>query len=432
MAPTYQKINTYHIRHLGHGDEKMRRKLEFFHENGDTFYSRSDPERLQEVLMIHRHSVALLIETSNSYARGLLEGIIDYVRAHERWSIFLPERQRGADAPRWLSSWKGDGIIARIETDAIARAVKRTGLPVVDVSAARQLKEIPWVETDDTEIASLAAQHFLERGFHHLAFCGDAGFNWSKWRQNHFSRIVKDAGHDCHIYVSQSQLSGRYSWNREKQSLKAWLQQLPRPVGIFACYDIKAQQLLDVCHDMGFAVPEEIAVLGVDDDRLLCDLSNPPLSSVIPNVRRTGYEAARLLDRMMSGENVPAEAHLIKPVGVRTRQSTDILAINDHFVAAALQFIRLHASAGMNVSDLLREIPLSRRALESRFREILGRTPHQEIIRLRIERVKQLLRETELSLVEIAAAAGFEHVEYLSVAFKREVGLTPRAFRRNL
>lgn len=377
-----------------------------------------------------RRSVALLVETSNAYARGLLEGVIDYMRAHQAWSIFLPEQERGADAPRWLLKWRGDGIIARIETDAIARTIRRTKLPVVDVSAARRVTDIPWVETDDAEIAALAAEHLIERGFQHLAYCGDSGFNWSVWRQQHFTRIVQAAGCECDVHASPPRFSDDYSWNRDKQGLMAWLRRLPRPVGIFACYDIKAQQILDLCREMSISVPEEMAVLGVDDDRLLCDLATPPLSSVIPNTHRTGYEAAMLLDQMMSGQRVPAEAHLIKPLGVRTRQSTDILAINDQYVASALRFIRHHACEAINVSDVLREVPLSRRVLESRFRTILGRTPHEEITRLRIERVKQLLSETDLSLSEIAQRAGFEHVEYLSVAFKREVGLTPRAWRR--
>lgn len=377
-----------------------------------------------------RRSVALLVETSNAYARGLLEGVIDYMRAHQAWSIFLPEQERGADAPRWLLKWRGDGIIARIETDAIARTIRRTKLPVVDVSAARRVTDIPWVETDDAEIAALAAEHLIERGFQHLAYCGDSGFNWSVWRQQHFTRIVQAAGCECDVHASPPRFSDNYSWNRDKQGLMAWLRRLPRPVGIFACYDIKAQQILDLCREMSISVPEEMAVLGVDDDRLLCDLATPPLSSVIPNTHRTGYEAAMLLDQMMSGQHVPAEAHLIKPLGVRTRQSTDILAINDQYVASALRFIRHHACEAINVSDVLREVPLSRRVLESRFRTILGRTPHEEITRLRIERVKQLLSETDLSLSEIAQRAGFEHVEYLSVAFKREVGTTPRAWRR--
>jgi LacI family transcriptional regulator len=186
-----------------------------------------------------------------------------------------------------------------------------------------------------------------------------------------------------------------------------------------------------VCRELEIAVPEEVAVIGVDNDRLLCDLADPPLSSVICNSRRNGYEAAALLNRMMSGESVPPEAHLIKPLGIETRQSTDILAIDDPDVAIAIRFIREHACRGIDVSDVLQQVPLSRRVLESRFRKILDRTPHQEITRLRIDRVKQLLAETDLSLSEIASRTGFQHDEYMTVAFKKQVGMPPSKFRQS-
>ena len=217
---------------------------------------------------------------------------------------------------------------------------------------------------------------------------------------------------------------------RDGPRMAAWLAKLPRPIGIMACYDIKAQQLLDVCRELEIAVPEEIAVIGVDNDRLLCDLASPPLSSVAPNTQRTGYEAAELLDRMMAGETIASEAHLIAPLGVETRQSTDVLAIDDADVARAVRFIRQNFRSGINVADVLREVPLSRRILESRFRRTLGRTMHQEITRLRMAHVKRLLADTDLPLTEVAQSSGFEHVEYLSVAFKRETGSTPRDFRR--
>lgn len=371
--------------------------------------------------MRKRRSVALLVETSNAYARGLLAGIMAYVRQHQPWSIYLPELGRGDVPPRW----RGDGIIARVETKAIARTVTRTGLPVVDVSAGRHIRSVPWVETDDAAIAKLAADHLLERGFRHLAFCGESRFNWSCWRRDHFQRLAKASGATFNVFES----SGTDPWAKEHNALLAWLKRLPRPAGIMACYDIKAQQLLDVCRENGVAVPEEIAVIGVDNDPLLCSLTAPPLSSVIPNTHRTGYEAAELLDRMMGGERIAPKGHLIPPIGVETRQSTDVLALADREIAAAVRFIREHACDGATISDLLRVVPLSRRVMESRYRKATGRTPHQDLVRFRIDRVKQLLAETDHSLERIATLAGFDHPEYMSVAFKREAGTTPGRFR---
>lgn len=381
--------------------------------------------------MSHRRSVALFIETSNAYARGVLEGIVAYVRHHKAWSVYLPEQERGSKPPDWLRTWKGDGIIARIETDEIAQMLRETRQPVVDVSAARHLKNIPWVETDDQAIAKIAVEHLLERGFRHLAFCGDPSFNWSVWRQQHFEHLANEAGCECHVLQTLPKSSENYSWNQEKQALTNWLKQLPRPVGIMACYDIQAQKLLEVCRELEVTVPEEVAVLGVDNDPLLCDLSHPSLTSIICNTHRTGYEAARLLDRMMSGEQVGSTPILVEPMGIESRQSTDTLAIDDPEIATAVHFIRENATLGINVSDLLKHVPISRRVLESRFRRILGRTPHEEITRIKMTQVKQLLAETDLPLTEIASRVGYQHDEYLSVAFKRAIGISPSVFRLN-
>ena len=382
------------------------------------------PRRL---VVSRRRQVALLIETSNAYGRGLLQGIVHYIREHQPWSFYLMEQGRGDDPPAWLENWKGDGIIARIETPRIASVVTHAGLPTVDVSAARLVPELPWVETDDQEIARLAVEHLLERGFKHFAFCGDARFNWSVWREKYFCAHAASAQQTVQCYRAEPTATADAA--AEAADLRRWLQALPKPVGIMACYDIRGQQVLDACRSAGLAVPAEVAVIGVDNDALLCELASPPLSSVIPNAHRTGYEAAALLDRLMAGKRVAAKPHLIAPLGVAARQSTDVLAVDDREIARAVQFIREHACAGINVSDLLRAVPLSRRVLEQRFQRLLGRTPREEILHVRLNRVQQLLSETDLPLYLIAERTGFEHVEYLSVVFKRETGRTTSEFR---
>ena len=376
-------------------------------------------------------SVALLIESSNAYARGLLGGIVAYMRDHESWSIYLSEQERGATPPTWLKNWRGDGLIVRIETDAIARAIRRLGLPTVDVSAARHIRGIPWVETNDHQIAQLAAEHLFERGFRNLAFCGEPNFNWSKWRQEAFVGLVEQSGRRCSIFESDSPEASGFSIVNERRRLTQWIVGLPKPVGIFACYDIKAQQVLDVCREVGVNVPEQVAVLGVDNDELLCDLCTPPLSSVMPSANRAGQEAARLLDALMRGRKV-REKHLIDPIGVVTRQSSDVLAIDDEDVAAAVRFIRDRACDGINVLDLLEVVPISRRVLETRFQECIGRTPHQEIVRRRIERACQLLANSDVSLSRVASLTGFRSEGYLIVAFRREMGITPGQYRRKI
>jgi LacI family transcriptional regulator len=371
--------------------------------------------------------IALLIETSNAYARGLLRGIMAYAREHGPWSLSLSEHNRGDRPPGSLSNWRGDGIIARIENQAIADALRKAKIPTVDVSAARLLPSLPWFETDDAAFAGIAAEHLLERGFKNFGFCGDARFNWSNWRSEHFENFIRSSARRCFIYKP----SRRFALNDEAQTddIAAWVRDLPKPVGIMACYDLRGRQVLDACRRSGVAVPDEVAVIGVDNDELLCELSDPPLSSVIPNTHRTGYEAAALLDAMMSGRRVIGQTHLIPPIGIAIRQSTDVLAIEDRNVARAVRHIRQHACDGINVQDVLKAVPHSRRLLENRFKKLIGRTPHEEILRVQLDRVKKLLSETDLSLEQIAERAGFSHVEYLSVVFKKKVGMPPSRFR---
>jgi LacI family transcriptional regulator len=380
--------------------------------------------------MQDRKSVALLIETSNAYARGLLDGIIAYQREHEPWSVYVGEQGRGAQPPTWIKNWKGDGIIARIETDAIASAVRRTHVPMVDVSAARLVKNIPWVETDDREIARLAAQHLIERGFEKLAFYGEPRFNWSQWRQEHFANMANEAGCECFVFAGKNRTDEDYSWTVERKRLKTWVQKLPKPIGVMACYDFAGQQLLDVCRELDIAVPEQVAVIGVDNDVRLCRLCTPPLSSVIPDTHRTGYEAAQLLDQMMQGAKKTEECLLIPPSGIAERQSSDVYALDDHDIVAALRFIRENACKGIGVADVLKAVPLSRRMLEHRFQKLVRRTPHAEIIRIRMERACRLLRETDLSLAEITSRSGFANPDYFSVAFKNYMQMTPRNYRK--
>lgn len=369
--------------------------------------------------------VALLIETSNAYARGLLAGVVGYIREHHPWSLYLSEHNRGDKVPSWLTRWSGHGIIARIENSAIAEALSRLNVPMVDMSAARLLPHLPWFETDDVAIAHLAAEHLLERGFKNFAFAGDSRFNWSNWREEHFKNSIRATGYPCSIYRAPKKSAAE----DEVEHLAEWIRGLPKPVGVMACYDFRGQQVLDACRRLDIAVPDEVAVIGVDNDELLCELADPPLTSVVPNTYRTGYEAAALLDQMIGGRKIRGETHLIPPLGVITRQSTDVLAIDDRNIARAIHFIRKNACNGINVQDVVRAVPQSRRLMEKRFKKLLGRTPHEEILRVQLDRVKELLTQTDLPLEEIAQRAGFSHVEYLSVAFKREVGMPPSKYR---
>lgn len=380
--------------------------------------------------MHKRRQVALLIETSNAYSRGLLDGVSAYLRENEPWSIFLPEHGRGDSQVAHLEGWKGDGIIARIENRQIARALAGTKLPVVDVSAAQLVKGVPWVETDNQAIARLALEHLLERGFRHVGYCGLSSYNWSLWRRDHFRRLATEAGIDCEIQMSRRTLGHAADWAAEQRDLVRWVRKLPKPVGILACFDLRGRQLLEACRGAAVRVPDDVAVIGVDNDPVLCELADPPLSSVEPDSHRTGFIAAQLLGRMMAGKKVKAGEYAVAPVRIAARRSSDALAIDDPDVSAAVRYIREHACDGASVEHLLDSVPLSRRILEKRFRHLLGRSPHEEIIRCRVQRARELLRTTDLPLKAIAKRIGIAHAEYVNVVFRRMTGQTPGDFRR--
>lgn len=377
----------------------------------------------------HPH-VALMVETSSIYGRRILQGIARYLRSHRPWSVFVEQRALESLPPRWLESWRGDGVISRLHNPAFAEAIRKARVAAVDLTHRRPPFGLPRIASDDLATGRLAAEHLLERGFRSFAFCGFTGMLWSTRRGESFLGALADSGDSGRVFESPWVGSDARPWEREQRAIGRWLKALPKPVGVLACNDVRGLHVLDACRRVNLNVPEEVAVLGVDDDPLLCELCDPPLSSVIPNPERIGYEAAALLDRLMDGEEAGFEERLISPLGVAARLSTDVLAIDDPRIAAAVRFIREHACQAITVRDVLEHVPLSRTALERRFRRYLGRSPQAEIRAVRLKRVKQLLAGTDLKLGQIAELAGFEHPEYLSVVFKREIGRSPGRFRR--
>jgi LacI family transcriptional regulator len=311
--------------------------------------------------------------------------------------------------------------------------LRATGIHTVDLNDQGPGPCRPDIQSDHRAEGVLAADHLLERGFTSFAFFGYPQFTWSRDCRAGFRATVHAAGHSCHEYRQTQRVSLGHqqpSWELEVEGVARWIASLKKPLGLMACNDFRGIQAIDACRRAGIAVPEEVAVIGVDDEELVCSLAYPPLSSVIPNAPSIGYEAAALLDRLMKGEPEATNPLSIPPVGITTRLSTDVTAITDSDVAAALRFIREHASEGIDVADVLSHVPVSRSVLQRRFRCLLGRSIHGVIARVRLERVKQLLVETDLALAVIAKRTGFSHVEYLSAAFRQAFGSPPGSYRR--
>jgi LacI family transcriptional regulator len=377
--------------------------------------------------MVDRPRVALDVETSLNYGRQILDGVSRYIRANRPWSIYLEQHELGSDLPGLLKRWSGDGVITRQATPESARLLRRKRLAAIDLGDIHAHSGLFRIGSAHGAIGRMAATHLLERGFHHFAICGFSGERWSERRREGFAAEVGHAGFDCATY--ESPRAGLKVWKQDQTELVDWLLSLPKPVGVFATNDLRGQHVLDACSRANIAVPEQAAVVGVDNDELLCGLCNPPLSSVIPNPELIGYEAAAWLDRLMSGEKPDVLEVEVPPKGVAVRQSSDVFAVTDQTIASALRFIRERACDGVTVQQVVDHLDISRSWLERNFRKLLNRSPQAEIRNVQLKRCKELLRTTTLSLEKIARLTGFEHPEYLNVVFKREVGETPGRFR---
>lgn len=389
--------------------------------------------------------VALLVETSREYGRGLLRGIVRYASLHGPWTFHLSPGDFAQTLPQMLE-WGGCGIIARIENSTVARAILETGLPLValDLSADQRktgspLADVCEVRSDSECAGHLAAEHLLERGFRHYGFVGLAGRIWSDLREQAFTRRLQRSGYTLCRYASPRRREDQ-DWGREQRRLEQWLIELPKPVGILACNDDRGRQVLEACRMIGVKVPEEVSVIGIDNDELLCELSCPPLSSVRLNPEQGGYRAAELLDRMMRNRACGLPAYdevscgpkriLVEATWVVRRRSTEIDVSDDREVAAALSYIRDHAGMGVNVNDVASAVSLSRRSLELRFRASLGRTIHEMIERMKLDRAVRILAETDLCVEEAAEASGFTTASHFVQVFRRRIGTTPAKYRQ--
>jgi LacI family transcriptional regulator len=376
--------------------------------------------------------VALIVETSMAYGREILHGVARFARESGPWTFYLEQRSLLDPMPPWLENWEGDGIISGVCSEE-PQFLKEIGIPTVDLNDQRTDRCRPHIQSDHEAIGALAAAHFLERGFQRFAFFGYPGFEWSKRSFTGFSKKISDAGFSCQQYCQAQRVSWGHqlpSWEAEIDGVSRWIASLPRPLGLMACNDFRGFQALDACHRAGVAVPEEVAVIGVDNEVLACELAYPPLSSVIPDCRTIGYEAAKLLDRMMKGEPAPETTRQIAPTGIAIRQSTDVTAIEDQCLAEALRYIRENACEGIGVDDVLEHVSVSRSVMQRRFRAGLGRTIHETITGVRLRRVEQFLVETELPYETIATRAGFSSAGYLSTVFRQATGVTLAAYRR--
>lgn len=395
--------------------------------------------RTRPIVVRMRH-VALLLETSAEYGRGLLRGIMRYSQLHGPWSLYVSPGHLEQALPR-AKSWTGAGIIARIHSPEMAKLIRATGLPFVASSldesrSSGRGDKFGEIRTDSETIGRMAAAHLVERNLRHFAFCGFVGCAWSLRREEAFSQYLSEQGLDCQTH--QIELANWMqrpnwieSWEHEQPILVAWLKSIPKPVGLMACNDVCGREVLQACATARLRVPDDVAVVGVDNDVMMCELSNPPLSSIALDLDKAGYEAARVLDGLMSGHLTGGHVVNVEPVYVAIRQSSDVIAQDDPTVADALRFIKTYAGQAIGVPDVVDQVGVSRRTLERRFFRALGRSINSEITQYRLERAKRLLLETDLPSHRVAAAAGFGSIKTFNRVFRRAASVSPQRFRQS-
>ncbi len=377
----------------------------------------------------HGKRIGLLIETSTSFGRGLLRGISNFAREAGNWNLLL--EPTGFDGSlRYLDRWALDGMLVRVHTREFADRVLDSGIPAIDLGYV--IPDLfPWsIANDHAAIGRLAGEHLSERGYRNFAFCGWGPVNpwtaeWEKLRLKAFREAVSKWPGRVAVYTWPK----TPDWHVCQDHLAEWIETLPRPLGLFACNDHRAREVVSALEGSSLRIPDDVALLGVDNDPMLDEIISPSISSVAPDFVTFGYRGAEMLERLMRGRLSKKTRIRIPPLGVVERESTDALATSDPAVLAAAAFIREHLEEIIQVDDLAGHTGVSRRSLEKKFRSEIGRSPAAEIQRLRLNRACDRLTYTDEVVKKIAMESGFQNIESFHRAFKKRFGQTPGSYR---
>jgi LacI family transcriptional regulator len=381
--------------------------------------------------------VALLLESSHEVSRGMLRGILDYVRLCGPWALHLDSGGASDQKMPDLKAWRGSGIIARIPNAQAAADIVAARLPTVVIDPAdaylvpsHPLARCCHVQCDSAAVARRAADAYLSDGFTRFAFVGEpTGMNWSRWRQEAFVSRLCEAGFPCAVYPTPT-AEERKEWEVERKRMSRWLRKQPKPLAVFAANDARGRQVLNACLAAGLPVPYEVAVLGVNNDVMICETSLPPLSSIAVDMERAGYAAAELLDQLMQRTLRERRTVTYEPAGVVERASTELLHVTDRLVIRALEFVRINAGLNIRVSDVADHLGVTRRWVEKRFEQTLNRSVLNEIKRVRMDTILALVSQTEQPFARLASRCGFASANHLGIIFKERFGMTMSEYRK--
>lgn len=376
----------------------------------------------------------LLTDFTEAFAHNLLRGILEYSKGREPWVVcrMPPSYKRANGIPgvlEWAKKWEADAIIAQFDDTDEVELFRQNGIIALAQDFKSRFSVIPNITSMYKQTGQMAADFFLQKGFRNFAFYGYKDVVWSEERCMGFrDRIVEKGFGDCFFEYQKQSLENL--WYYESEPVGNWIRYLPRPVALMACDDTQGNKIMELCRVMGIKIPEEIDVLGVDNDEIICGLSDPPLSSVELNIVKGGYEAARLIERLLLDKDTISKDVVIQPITIINRLSTDIYATDDPLILKALKYIHQNLTNQINVEDIVRQVPLSRRLLEIRFKQVTGQSIHQYISNLRIERFSQLLLSSTEPISELAAQVGLTDAKNLARQFKEWKGCTPIEYRR--
>ncbi len=379
--------------------------------------------------------VILIYDPARAFDAKVMQGIADYVRAKGGWQLFFHEGRQTTQQPPDFEGWPADGVICSCHILKATDCEGRWGVPVVAFGGTWAENPacancLHCVAADHAAVGRMGAEHLLQRGFRHLAFCGycgDGDRDWSAPRAEAFAHRAAEAAIPCLTFSPDGAAD---SWPTIHRTLADWLCILPRPIGLMAANDRRARQVIEACRHLGVKVPEEIAVLGVDDDPMICDLCQPTISSVDQSGNQIGHATAAMLDLLMRGRPCPPGVKIVAPTGVTERRSSDIIAVQDKLAAAALAYVRSHACEGIKIAHVAGALNISRSTLQTRFKYAVGRTIHDEMRRVRIETARRLLTDTDLPIKQVADRSGFQTVQHMTAVFRQLLGTTPAACRQ--
>ncbi|SEN14118.1 LacI family transcriptional regulator [bacterium A37T11] len=380
------------------------------------------------------YKVILLLDFAEEYSKELLKGINTYAKQSGNWlfckmPLFHRETIGMPGILNWAKEWGAHGIIGQLYNVPEIEQFLEAGIPVIAQDFKERFSNIPNITGSYKETGELAASYFIKKGFVNFAFYGFKNIVWSRERAEGFDARLAKANFKVH-YFEHELAPRRELWYYKPSALSRWLKSLPKPVAILACDDNQAQQITEACRLLQIRIPEEIAVLGVDNDEIICDLSDPPLSSIELNAELGGYEAARTMENMIRDGRMTAPDIFVKPLQIKTRQSTDIYATNDTYIASSLKYIHQNIEKRLQVPDVLKQVPISRRVLEKRFFECTGLSIYKYISALRMEKFAEKVLQCDQPINEIALELGFDDSKNVARQFKQAYGCSPLEFRK--